>query len=372
MSDFWIGRHESAILRFRPPRPADRVIWPLVPAFVTSMRGVDVSAAIQNRRSKIQNQPITHAVTHRSHPPRHDLHLRRPRRAPRHRLHLRPVHDWRQSVISHTLDIRPRVPTVEYEDVFGNRATRFEITQPYTELRIAAESVVEVKDVDPFAFADLPIRPPSFPLVWMPWERTMLAPYLTPAELPDTQLQELCDYGMNFVRRNNGDLMETLFAINLELYRDYQYTPHSTDLGTTAYQVYCSGAGRLPGLRQPVHHDRPPARHPGPLRLRLPPHRQHRPDPRHERRNPRLGPALHPEHRLEGLRPDQRRPPPDRPRPRRHRPTLPRRHPDRRDHLRQSSRIDARGRGSGRRDPAPESADHPAAASRDVKGVSET
>jgi transglutaminase-like putative cysteine protease len=160
-----------------------------------------------------------------------------------HRLHLRPVHDWRQSVISHTLDIRPRVPTVEYEDVFGNRATRFEIAGPYTELRIAAESVVEVKDVDPFAFADLPIRPPSFPLVWMPWERTMLAPYLTPAELPDTQLQELCDYGMNFVRRNNGDLMETLFAMNLELYREYQYTPHSTDLGTTAYQVFCSGAG---------------------------------------------------------------------------------------------------------------------------------
>src|SRR3954451_23259413 len=107
-----------------------------------------------------------------------------------HRLHLRPVHDWRQSVVSHSLDIRPRVPTVEFEDVFGNQATRFEITQPYTELRIAAESVVEVKDVDPFAFADLPIRPASFPLVWMPWERTMLAPYLNPAELPDTQLQE--------------------------------------------------------------------------------------------------------------------------------------------------------------------------------------
>jgi transglutaminase-like putative cysteine protease len=98
-------------------------------------------------------------------------------------------------------------------------------------------------DVDPFAFADLPIRPPSFPLVWMPWERTMLAPYLTPVELPDTQLQELYEYAMGFVQRNNNDLMETLFAINLELFHDYQYIPGCTDLGTTPFQVYASKRG---------------------------------------------------------------------------------------------------------------------------------
>src|SRR3954451_17483500 len=160
-----------------------------------------------------------------------------------HRLHLRPVHDSKQSVVSHSLEIQPRVPTVEYEDVFGNWATRFEITRPYTELRIAAESVVEVMDADPFAFADLPIRPASFPLVWMPWERTMLAPYLTPAELPDAQLQELYDYAMDFVRRNHGDLMETLFAINLELFHDYKYVPGCTDIGTTPYQVYVQEQG---------------------------------------------------------------------------------------------------------------------------------
>lgn len=160
-----------------------------------------------------------------------------------HRLHLRPMDDWKQTVVSYALDIQPRVAVVEYEDVFGNWATRFEVPEPYTELTIAAESVVDLLDVDPFAFADMPIRPPSFPLVWMPWERTMLAPYLTPTELPDTQLQELCDYGMAFVRRNNGDLMETLFALNLTLYHDYKYTPGWTDLGTTPYQVYCNRAG---------------------------------------------------------------------------------------------------------------------------------
>jgi transglutaminase-like putative cysteine protease len=160
-----------------------------------------------------------------------------------HRLHLRPVTDWRQRVLSHALAITPDAPRVEYEDVFGNWSTRFELNQPYTQLTIAAESVVEITDSDPFAFAQLPIRPASYPLVWMPWERTMLAPYLTPVELPDTQLQELTDYGMSVVRRNSFDLMETLFAINLTLYHDYQYVPGCTDLDTTPFQVYLTRRG---------------------------------------------------------------------------------------------------------------------------------
>lgn len=160
-----------------------------------------------------------------------------------HRLHLRPVTDFRQRVLSHSLEIDPDAPRVEFEDVFGNWSTRFELNQPYSHLTIAAESLVEVLDSNPFAFAQLPIRPASYPLVWMPWERTMLAPYLTPVELPDTQLQELTDYAMSFVRRNNFDLMETLFALNLALYHDFQYTPSCTDLDTTPFQVYLTRRG---------------------------------------------------------------------------------------------------------------------------------
>src|SRR5215217_4485713 len=115
-----------------------------------------------------------------------------------HRLHLRPIDDWKQVVVAYALKVNPRVQDFEYEDVFGNWTTRFEIGRPYTKLTITSESVVEVLDVDPFAFASLPIRP-SFPLNWMPWERTMLAPYLTPEEMPDAQLQELFDYAMSFV-----------------------------------------------------------------------------------------------------------------------------------------------------------------------------
>jgi transglutaminase-like putative cysteine protease len=176
---------------------------------------------------------------------RHANHYRydAPIRHSTHRLHLRPIDEWRQSVVSHRLSVTPEAPLVEYEDVFGNWTYRFEVAEPYTELTIVAESEVELRDLDPFGFAKRPIRPPGWPVAWMPWERTMLAAYLTPVELADTELQALYDYGMDFVRRNDGHLMETLFAINLSLFREYEYVPGCTDLATTPYQVYVQRKG---------------------------------------------------------------------------------------------------------------------------------
>ncbi|WP_437965441.1 transglutaminase family protein [Sorangium sp. So ce260] len=159
-----------------------------------------------------------------------------------HKLHLCPMYDWHQRVLSHTLTIDPQAPTVALEDVFGNWVTRFEITAPYTALTISADSVVELLDADPFAFATRKIRP-AFPLVWTPWEQVMIAPYRRPVELPDTQAQELFDYAMSFVEKNGADLMETLFAINLTLFRDYRYVPGSTNLSTTPHDVFVSRRG---------------------------------------------------------------------------------------------------------------------------------
>lgn len=158
------------------------------------------------------------------------------------RLMLRPVHDWKQTVIRYKLTLSPEVPLFEMEDVFGNWATRVDIPTPFTELKVTAESVVELLDVCPFAFASMPIRP-EFPLPWMPWERKMLDPYLHSIELPETQLKELYAYAMSFVEANNHDLMETLFAINLTIFREYAYTPGSTTLATTPYDVLTTKRG---------------------------------------------------------------------------------------------------------------------------------
>ena len=163
-----------------------------------------------------------------------------------HCVHLRPIDDVHQSVESYRLLLVPDVPILEFEDVFGNWASRFEISQGYQELTVTAESTITISGVDPFAFAHAcahaPIRP-SFPLVWMPWEHVMLSPYLAPVELPETQLRELYDYAMAFVERNNHDLMETLFAINLTLFREYKFVPGSTRLETTPYEVFTSKKG---------------------------------------------------------------------------------------------------------------------------------
>jgi transglutaminase-like putative cysteine protease len=85
-------------------------------------------------------------------------HYSQPIQLSKHSVHLRPIHDIHQEVSDYRLTITPDAPVIEYEDVFGNWATRFEVTQPYRDLIIAAECVVELKNVDPFAFANLPMR----------------------------------------------------------------------------------------------------------------------------------------------------------------------------------------------------------------------
>ena len=70
----------------------------------------------------------------------------------RHCVHLRPINDVHQNVLNYRLQIVPAVPIAEFEDVFGNSASRFEISQPYTELTLTAESTIALSGADPFAF----------------------------------------------------------------------------------------------------------------------------------------------------------------------------------------------------------------------------
>ena len=73
----------------------------------------------------------------------------------KHCVHLRPIDDVHQRVATYRLPIVPDVPIVEFEDVFGNWASRFEISQPYKELTLTAESTVTLSDVDPVRLRSL-------------------------------------------------------------------------------------------------------------------------------------------------------------------------------------------------------------------------
>jgi transglutaminase-like putative cysteine protease len=152
------------------------------------------------------------------------------------------VHDPHQEVLEYKLDISPEGLRQDFDDVFGNHSTVIDLDTPFTELTIHSHGLVRVK---PVRRGDLrsPSRHSTIPLVWMPWQRQMMNPYLLPPELPATQLAELFDYAMSFVERQDYGLVETLVDMNLTIYRDYAYVSGSTTLETTPFEVYSTRRG---------------------------------------------------------------------------------------------------------------------------------
>lgn len=159
-----------------------------------------------------------------------------------HLLRLRPVHDQLQQVRDHELTISVPGQARDYDDVFGNAVRRVQIETPFTEMVIESRSVVEVRDVDPLGVRPLHVRS-TIPLVWMPWQRQVLDPYLLPPELAETELDELAEYAMSFVKRNDYDLLDTLLDINDTIFREYKYIQGATNVYTTAFDVYVNRRG---------------------------------------------------------------------------------------------------------------------------------
>ena len=159
-----------------------------------------------------------------------------------HLLRLVPVHDRLQTLLQSDVHVSVQGRARDFDDVFGNRVRRVTIESPYQELSIVARSRVELLDTDPLGF-DLRRTRTTIPLVWMPWQRAMLEPFLLPPELPETHLDELVDYAMRFVARNDGDLLDTLLDLNDAIHREYGYKPGSTTLATTAFDVYVAKRG---------------------------------------------------------------------------------------------------------------------------------
>jgi transglutaminase-like putative cysteine protease/predicted glutamine amidotransferase len=184
-------------------------------------------------RAETKRLEVVHRTVYRySQPVQQSMHV----------LRLIPMHDRLQTLLSNTLTLSVEGQAREYDDVFGNRVRRVRVDTPFSELVIEARSRVELLERDPFAFRQLRARS-SFPLVWMPWQHNQLAPYLLPPELPESELNDLTDYAMSFVLRNDYDLFDTLLDVNATIFQEYRYAQGSTTLGTTAFQVYASRSG---------------------------------------------------------------------------------------------------------------------------------
>lgn len=159
-----------------------------------------------------------------------------------HLFRLQPVVDPIQEVIQSSLTISAPAEDIQFEDVFGNQSVHCTINEPYSTLSVIAKSRVKIYATPPDDHS-LSRRQTSIPLIWMPWQRQMMTPYLLPEELPEPQLRELTDYAMGFVERNDFHLLKTINDINLSIYNDYKYVPGSTSLNTTPFEVYATRQG---------------------------------------------------------------------------------------------------------------------------------
>jgi len=159
-----------------------------------------------------------------------------------HVFRLTPVHDRLQRVRESVVRISVPGHVHDYEDLFGNQVRRLAVESPYTELTIEARSLVEALDVDPLASRPFRART-TIPLVWMPWHRQVLQPYLLPPELAESELEELSDYAMAFADRNDFDVLETLLDVNATLQREYQYAAGATSISTTPFDFFVQRRG---------------------------------------------------------------------------------------------------------------------------------
>jgi len=210
------------------------------PAAGKAQRSSLVAPAVQTRiaTARVAEAPVrTYDVRHRT-----VYRYAKPIERSSHVLRLTPRVDRLQELLDHSVTISVPGASTDFEDVFGNRVRRLHIESPWTEMVIEARSRVRVHDVQPLDFRSLKSRS-TIPLVWMPWQRQIMAPYLLPPELPESQLDELTEYAMSFVKRNDFDLLDTLLDINASIFNEYTYRQGSTTVFTTAFEVYTNRRG---------------------------------------------------------------------------------------------------------------------------------
>lgn len=203
----------------------------IVQDFVTTPR--TITQTMNGRSLAYRMFDVTHSTYYDyAAPVEHSTHLFR----------LMPTDDLCQEVLHSKLSLTSGAEEIQFEDVFGNQSIHCEIKSAYQSLTVTATSRVKLYESPPDDHG-VTLRQTSIPLIWMPWQRQMMTPYLLPPELPETQLRELTDYAMSFVERNDYNLLRTIEDINTSIYKDFEYVSGSTTNETTAFEVYANRKG---------------------------------------------------------------------------------------------------------------------------------
>ncbi|TDJ59678.1 MAG: transglutaminase [Nitrospina sp.] len=211
----------------------------------TSTQTVAVEATVTESFSNIINiKSLTHSpdgisLKYRSYDIAHltEYNYSVPVEHSTHTFRLNPVEDAIQEVVQSTLELSVDGELLQFEDVFANQSIHYDITHAYTKLLVKTKSRVKVYSCSPDDHTPT-MRRSQIPLVWMPWQRQMMLPYLLPPELPETQLRQLTDFAMSFVERNDAHLIDSLMDMNKKIHEDFAYVPGITFLETTAFEVF--------------------------------------------------------------------------------------------------------------------------------------
>jgi len=144
----------------------------VVQDFVTTPR--TITQTMSGRSLAYRMFDVSHSTYYDyAHPVEHSTHLFR----------LMPTDDLCQEVLHSKLSLTAGAEEIQFEDVFGNQSVHCEIKSPYKSLIVTATSRVRLYETPPDDHG-VTMRQTSIPLIWMPWQRQMMTPYLLPPELP--------------------------------------------------------------------------------------------------------------------------------------------------------------------------------------------
>jgi len=134
---------------------------------------------------------------------------------------LKPRNEGRQRCLSFQLDIEPAANVMSYRDFLGNTVHHFDIAGSHTEIKVAAQALVEVQshegEVDAGSWDDLDRRVSAEDH----WEMLLPSQFACSSE-------RLKDLARELECERYGTPHGFLVKLTADLYRTFQYVPNST------------------------------------------------------------------------------------------------------------------------------------------------
>ncbi len=151
---------------------------------------------------------------------------------------MQPRSEGNQQCLSFTLDVNPAANITQYRDFTGNTVHHFDIAGSHTEVKVAAQSTVQVQSVPaPRAseagdWADLDALTASDDY----WEMMLPSDFARPGPALEPLAKELkCE--------RRGSPLELLTSINQGIYDSFNYVPNSTKVDSPIEDALASRRG---------------------------------------------------------------------------------------------------------------------------------